>query len=365
MTVDIRALTGVRGVGAVLIVIYHFGKTQLDRVHDVWPIPQGYMAVDLFFMLSGYVIALGYKDAFSQHPVSGYLAFLVKRFARLYPAYIVIALLFALRMGLGYAGEETLSRFKAYDVAGNLLMLSGWGLDIYPIIGVAWAASAEWGSYFLTPVLIYAILHRGIVSWLVCVILSALAVYHIGTSGLGYSGPMDVVQADSMLPLMRAIAGFALGLATFRWAAQFGRVSVFTLDLLLAAILVAIVVESIVLRNDFALYFLFVPLVAVLSRDTPLALALFGNRLIYHLGVISYSIYLLHPLFFRVTALTARYFGASEFAYTLSFCGFALLIWALAFASYRFVEMPGRAFITSITGRTKHALAGTSAPAHL
>lgn len=54
MAAEIRALTGIRGIGAALIVVYHFGKIQLDRVHDVWPIPHGYMAVDLFFMLSGF-----------------------------------------------------------------------------------------------------------------------------------------------------------------------------------------------------------------------------------------------------------------------------------------------------------------------
>ena len=65
MAADIRALTGVRGVAAVVIVAYHFGDVQLTGGGNVayFRIPHGYLPVDLFFMLSGYVIALTYRDA--------------------------------------------------------------------------------------------------------------------------------------------------------------------------------------------------------------------------------------------------------------------------------------------------------------
>src|SRR5271155_250185 len=48
MKADIRSLTGVRGVAAVIIVIYHYGKFHLDHVNDVWAVPHGYLPVDLF-----------------------------------------------------------------------------------------------------------------------------------------------------------------------------------------------------------------------------------------------------------------------------------------------------------------------------
>src|SRR5260370_41530474 len=65
MAAEIRSLTGVRGIGAALIVVYHFGKTRLDWVHPIWPVPHGYMAVDLFFMLRGFGIGLAYRYPFS------------------------------------------------------------------------------------------------------------------------------------------------------------------------------------------------------------------------------------------------------------------------------------------------------------
>ena len=58
---DLSRACGDRGR---LIVVYHFGKIRLDWVNPIWPVPHGYMAVDLFFMLSGFVIGLGYRKPF-------------------------------------------------------------------------------------------------------------------------------------------------------------------------------------------------------------------------------------------------------------------------------------------------------------
>jgi peptidoglycan/LPS O-acetylase OafA/YrhL len=348
MAAEIRSLTGVRGIGAALIVVYHFGKIRLDWVHPVWPVPHGYMAVDLFFMLSGFVIGLGYRNAFSSHPLQNYRAFLIKRVARLYPAYLAISVLYILKLAFDLAGDETLSRFGTYDVIGNALMLSGWGLHIYPLIGVAWAASAELGSYILLPLLMMGTLQRGFLSWSLCVLLSAISIYMIGSSGLGYSGPLDVVETTSFYPLLRAIAGFTFGLAIFRYAEKLDRLTASSQDALLVVILIAIGLDACLTKNDFVFYFLLIPLVAVLSRDGRLAMLLFGNRFIYHLGLISYSIYLLHPLFIRSAALSARQFGATPLAYLICSSIFFVVIWGLSYLSYRFVEMPGRNFVTAL-----------------
>src|SRR5260370_25827308 len=131
----------------------------------MWSVPDCYLAVDLFFMLSGFVIGLGYRNVFSEHFLKNYGAFLIKRIARLYPAYIAISVLYILKLALGLAGDENLSRFSRYDVIGNALMLGGWGLHIYPLIGVAWAASAAMGSYIFLPLLMKGTLQRGILSW--------------------------------------------------------------------------------------------------------------------------------------------------------------------------------------------------------
>jgi peptidoglycan/LPS O-acetylase OafA/YrhL len=362
MAADIRSLTGVRGVAAVVIVIYHFGKFRLDPTSSVtvWSVPHGYLPVDMFFMLSGYVIGYVYRDAFLSNPWRNYQTFLIKRVARLYPAYIVIAAFYALKIALGLTGEETFARFSGLDIVGNILMLVGWGLHIYPLIGVSWASSAELGSYFVAPMLMKYTLQKGIAWWTVCVVLSLLSIYLISISGQGSSGPLDVVSVDSFLPLLRAIAGFTIGLATFRYAGYLDRLSAIVQDALVVIILALIVFTAVVIGRDILVYLLFIPFIAILSRDGRVAQLLFGNKLVYHLGAISYSIYLIHPLFITFAERSSRHFGSTVTAYALCVLVSFAAIWLLSYLSYRFVEMPGRQFVTGLLSpRPKAAPAGT------
>jgi peptidoglycan/LPS O-acetylase OafA/YrhL len=355
MAADIRSLTGVRGVAAVIIVVYHYGKFHLIRgaSETVWTVPHGYLPVDMFFMLSGFVIGYVYKDAFLSTSASesfwgNYKTFLIKRFARLYPAYIVIAALYALKIAAGLTGEETFARFHTYDIIGNLLLLVGWGLHIYPLIGVAWASSAELGSYFVAPALMKYTLQKGLAWWAVCVALSLFGIYKISISGQGYAGPLDVVRGDSLLPLLRAVVGFTLGLATFRFAHHLDRLSATAQDILVIVILAAMLAVAIFTKEDLPIYLLFIPFIAVLSRDGRVAQLLFGNRLAYHLGMISYSIYLIHQLFLTFAERSSRHLGNDLTAYVCCTLVALAAIWLLSWLSYRFVEIPGRQFLIAL-----------------
>ena len=341
-------MTGIRGVAAVIIVIYHYGKFHLDHVNDVWAIPHGYLPVDLFFMLSGFVIGYVYRDNLHPEFSSTFRIFLIKRFARLYPAYIVISALYVLKIALGLTGEETFARFDWLDAVGNLLLLTGWGLNIYPLIGVSWASSAELGSYFAAPVLMKYTLEKDVRWWIACVVISLICICLISSSGQGASGPLDVVDRNSFLPLCRAIIGFTLGLATLRYAGQLDRLSALAQDVLVIALLALMIALAVFTAEDLPIYLLFVPFIAVLSRDGRVAQALFGNRLVYHLGVISYSIYLLHPLFLTFAERSSRHLGNNLTAYVLCTLVCFAAIWLLSYLSYRFVEMPGRQFVIGL-----------------
>ena len=360
MKSEIRSLTGVRGVAAIIIVIYHYGKFHLDHVSDVWDIPHGYLPVDLFFMLSGFVIGYVYRDNLHPEFSSSYGNFLVKRFARLYPAYIVISALYALKIALGLTGEETFARFDWLDAVGNLLLLTGWGLNIYPLIGVSWASSAELGSYFAAPVLMKYTLEKNLRWCIACVVLALIGIYLISISGQGSSGPLDVVDRNSVLPLCRAIIGFALGLATLRFAVYLDRLSAIVQDVLVIVILALMIALAVFTTEDLPIYLLFAPFIAVLSRDGRVAQALFGNRLVYHLGVISYSIYLFHPLFLTFAERSSRHLGNNLTAYLLCTLAAFATIWLLSYLSYRFIEMPGRQFVIGLLSpRARPAPAGT------
>jgi len=350
MASDIRALTGVRGVAAGVIVLYHFGNVGLYGGGQLayYKIPHGYLLVDMFFMLSGYVIGLTYRDAFDSGHLKNYASFMLKRVARLYPAYLAIGLLYVAKIAAGLSGQDTLSMFSPSDIVGNLLMMTGWGLHIHPLMGVAWAASAEMGSYLLVPLLMLLTIRRSPLLCGLTVVAALAAIYMVSISGRGSAGPLDVTNGNSFYPMVRAVAGFTLGLALFRFSGVLDRLSMTAQDILLACILIAIVVTVTIAAGDRLLYVLFIPLVAVLSRDGRLAQALFGNALVYRLGLISYSIYLIHPLFVSFAVRGWRHFGQTETAYLLSSLVCFAVIWMLSELSYRLVEMPGRKFVVDL-----------------
>jgi peptidoglycan/LPS O-acetylase OafA/YrhL len=354
MIKDIRALTGVRGVAAVIIVLYHFSDVRLysGDVRVYFTVPHGYLAVDLFFMLSGFVIALVYRDAFTIAPLTNYLDFWIKRAARLYPAYLAIGVLYVLKIALGLSGEN-FDQFSLYDGIGNLLMLSGWGLHINPVIGVSWAASAEMGSYVLAPLLIAFIVRGNVAFGIIAVGLSLLAIHAIEASGLGGSGPLDVTSGDSFYPLLRAIAGFALGQAIFRFCVSVPALPMVFQDILVVLILLAIAAVAAFSTADLPVYLLFIPLVAVLSYDGRLARLLFANGPIYDIGLISYSLYLIHPLFVSFAVRVSRHFGGTEGSYLVSMLICMAIIWLLSKLSYRFVEMPARKLIAELLSPKK------------
>ena len=79
-------LDGMRGVAAVVVVAFHAGETMGDGVPRF-----GYMAVDLFFVLSGFVIARAYDDRLASGMT--FKEFAARRFCRLFPMMLVGSLL--------------------------------------------------------------------------------------------------------------------------------------------------------------------------------------------------------------------------------------------------------------------------------
>jgi len=93
----LASLTPLRGIAALWVVLFHycwhFPAVHADRYTGA--VYKGYLAVDLFFMLSGFVISHVYHGAFALR-VTGrrYRDFLKARIARIYPLHLTVLLLF-------------------------------------------------------------------------------------------------------------------------------------------------------------------------------------------------------------------------------------------------------------------------------
>lgn len=150
------ALTGLRGLLALWVFAYHLRGTARDMLPDapLELLERGYRAVDVFFLLSGFVLVLAYSGRI--HSLGDYVAFLRNRIARIYPLHVavllalMVAVLVARSVGVD-PGHPGYYRFDQ-SVVLNLLLLQGWGFErTLTWNGASWALSALFFAYLLFP----------------------------------------------------------------------------------------------------------------------------------------------------------------------------------------------------------------------
>src|SRR3712207_1650730 len=167
---EIRALTGLRIVAAVWVVLFHF-EGQLMPYVDQLPgshavISAGWIGVELFFVLSGFVIARSYLDECGRRwSTAGAARFVANRFARVWPAWMAVTvaactwLLVSPRLGLT---PHVVSTHPPLDLAvllRQMTMTQMWGesslVDV-SWVPPGWSISAEWLAYLTFPLLALA-----------------------------------------------------------------------------------------------------------------------------------------------------------------------------------------------------------------
>ena len=157
----LKRLTGVRAVAAVFVVFFHFGDSFAVLFHPIRLLRSVYrsgdVGVDLFFILSGFILSLNYLDAFESFSRREYFAFLRARFARIYPVHLFTLVLLGGLVVLArhygvFVPAENHSLFTFFT---NLFVVQVWpgffrGLNWnLP----AWSISAEWFVYLVFPFL--------------------------------------------------------------------------------------------------------------------------------------------------------------------------------------------------------------------
>src|SRR5690606_24682233 len=80
-----QILDGLRGIAALAIVVFHFMEWIFPDAYEN-PIGHGFLAVDFFFCLSGFVISYAYDNRIEQ---MGNLEFFKRRLIRLHPLVIL------------------------------------------------------------------------------------------------------------------------------------------------------------------------------------------------------------------------------------------------------------------------------------
>ena len=171
-------LDGLRGVAALLVVGYHLFETYFHGGPDQ-PINHGYLAVDFFFVLSGFVIGYAYDDRWNRMSTWG---FIKRRLIRLHPMVIFGSFVGAVLFYFGDCSDFPLIKDTPWQMVILIMLwaftmipipasmdIRGWG-ETNPLNGPAW--SLQW-EYLAN--LLYALIFRRLpkIALVVCMIIFA------------------------------------------------------------------------------------------------------------------------------------------------------------------------------------------------
>lgn len=187
-------LDGLRGVAALVVVLFHVLEVYSGGNHANQLINHGYLAVDFFFLLSGFVIGYAYDDRWGKMTLKD---FFKRRLIRLQPMIIVGSVIGALLFyfqdspGLGWGGIHDVPVWKMLLVMliGFTLIPVGKGLDIrgwnemHPLNGPAWSLFFEYIAN-----IVYALVLRRVtklVLSLLVAIAAGITIYYALTNPNG------------------------------------------------------------------------------------------------------------------------------------------------------------------------------------
>ncbi len=300
MPPNLRSLTSLRFFAALWVVIYHYWPN-LQPTRPVF-VDKGVLGVDLFFILSGFILSHVYLDKVRGHSFD-YGAFLWARLARIYPLHIaLIAGLIALLTGLSLIGLHAGAQVLIWSsLPAQLTLTQAWGLGTqggwnYP----SWSISAEGFAYLVFPVFAYAacrLWHRprlaaGLAAGLV---MLAYALFPLIAG-------FPLVHASTQWGALRIVPGFALGCALWLvFHAELIRSRATALGL--AGLSAAALVASIGLgAPDFVSVLACGGLVLGLGAAARQGSRALSHPLLVHLGEASFALYMVSiPLQLVVT----------------------------------------------------------------
>ncbi|PZQ57443.1 MAG: hypothetical protein DI555_00455 [Novosphingobium pentaromativorans] len=329
-------LDELRGIAALMVLVFHIGtRTGAPNLA-----PHGYLAVDFFFILSGFVIAAAYGKRLDNGMT--FREFASRRLARMMPIVILGATL-----GTAYAlarwlvapnRSDSLTEILA-SAALNVMLLPKWwsgqatAWEAFPVNGPLWSLFFEviinvvWAGLLVRltrPVLI-------VLAIAAMAMLITLAIRH-DTMDLGWSIP--TISGG----LARVSYGFLIGLLIHAMRGRLPYLGQSAAFMSLALIVVALVMPLHSIRWSLPMTILVLPLALVLAVSAGHQKVLPGASL---LGAISYPLYGLHvPLLALYSGVSEKLAGKGEAGFEAYLTLPAILI--IALLATKFYDLPAQ-----------------------
>jgi peptidoglycan/LPS O-acetylase OafA/YrhL len=327
-------LTAIRGFAALWVVGHHlqFELGTIGYRAAGWLFKPGYVAVDIFFVLSGFVITAVHRDLTR----SGLQDFFLRRIFRVYPLHLFVL---AMILGLWIWGEI---RFGAHDPTEQLrdlpivaLLLQPYLIDGLTWNTVSWSIGVEMLCYALFPLAIIGIRRLEPIG-AVLVLLMMAAIERHAHSELIWGWPA----------ILRGLAGFGLGMVVQQMTVLLPRPAWRMASLIEAAAVFGIL-GAVLLRDLRVIPLFAAALIWGLAAERGIVARGLGARWCVWLGRISFSVYLIHPTLIGLAFVwlpPARLHlghAANGIVWTTAVVG---LLLAVATLSWALVEEPARRY---------------------
>lgn len=354
-------LDGLRGVAALMVIVFHLFEAHTGGNHFIQIINHGYLAVDFFFMLSGFVIGYAYDDRWDRMSIG---AFFKRRLIRLHPMVVMGSLVggalfyFQAAPCFPQIAGTPVAKLVAIMLLGCTLLplplkwdVRGW-TEMHPLNGPAWSLYYEYIANIL-----YALVVRRFsktLLWIFVVLAACATTHHLLTTPMGdMVGGWALNLEQQKNGLIRLLYPFFGGLLLFRMGWIMPRIKH---AFLYSSLLIVLVLslpriggEENVWANGLyeALCIIFIfPLIVSIGAGGRLT-GKHSSRICKFLGDISYPIYITHyPIVYVYTAWVSRNDATMAEGAPYMLLVFVAAV-ALAYACLRLYDLPLRNWLTN------------------
>lgn len=367
----LTTLTPLRGIAALLVVIFHSNLQTVPFMPINKPhfITFGWLWVDFFFVLSGFILAYVYADNFKDSiTTAGYWKYIKSRFARVYPLHFVTMIwclacaLIILRYAKGIH-PFFWGIYNPMTAVPSLFLAQSLGLSNAPLNTPSWSLSTEWWMYMAFPFLVpYFLRIRTMGKVLTLTGVAGLFLfikYYLGRVGLPFPGGSPSLNVLTDFGIFRCMAGFLLGMLVFTLYRDSTGVFFFRKSWVFVLFFFGALVAMQFGTEDILVIAIFPFIILSAAYNTTVVKKILDLPFLQRLGDWSFSIYMVHVpiiyLFWIYRTLQAPDSWATFppppappelYATGLWLClAVVALTLVVASQTYKYVEVPARTYL--------------------
>ena len=347
-------LESLRGIAALSVAIFHFDNNSFFNNSFT---RNGWLMVDFFFILSGFVISLNYQNKILK--LTDIFKFQFKRFLRLYPLHLIMLIVFLfieiakyiVNSKLGITPNNlpfSINNFETFIL--NLFLLQNLFSEYLSWNVQSWSISSEFYTYLIFGFLTVFLFRNKTMIYITSFLIVLLTFFIL------YKTSMETSNG-----FVRCLYSFFLGVIIFNLSnfLQYRITNVFSYLFFILAIVAVIFSEGekeIGLNIFVPIFFSIFILSLLISNDKNFIKILLNNKFLVYLGTISYGIYMTHTAVWWIINQSLRFLfnyqifvnqeGATKVVFENTFlASFVMLIGLtiivlVSHLSFKLVEMP-------------------------